>query len=270
MANSAGNGTVRWDLDARGVATVTLNRPEVNNAYNGDMLAGLHEVMEGLGANPGIRIVVLKGEGRHFQAGADLAWINGIGKENPEANVEASRVTAGVIRRLDLVPVPTVALIQGGCFGGGVGVAAACDDVVAADNAIFAITETRWGLMPGVIVPHLCRAMGVRQVRRYAQSGERFSAAQALAMGFVHEVCALAELEATGERIVDALLMNAPGSTAATKARTLQYAEVAMSDTYFEELVREHAHYRQQAEAKEGTAAFLEKRKPAWYPGGKD
>ena len=88
-------------------------------------------------------------------------------------------------------------------------------------------------------------------------------------MGFVHEVCAVAELDATGERIVDALLMNAPGSTAATKARTLQFAQAAMSDEYFEELVREHAHYRQQAEAKEGTAAFLEKRKPAWYPGAK-
>ena len=94
MENSAGNGTVRWTLDPRGVATVTLNRPEVNNAYNGDMLAGLHEVIDGLGGNPGIRIVVLKGEGRHFQAGADLAWINGIGKENPDANVEASRITA--------------------------------------------------------------------------------------------------------------------------------------------------------------------------------
>lgn len=267
MTNQAGNGTVLCNVDARGVATVTLNRPEVNNAYNGDMLGGLHEVMDLLGPRPDLRIVVLKGNGRHFQAGADLAWIRSIGTEDPEANVAASRITASAVRRLDNLPIPTVALIHGGCFGGGAGVAAACDIVVAADDAIFAITETRWGLMPGVIVPHLCRAMGVRQVRRYAQTGERFGAAQALAMGFVHETCARAELDAVGERIVDTLLLNAPRSTAATKARTLQYVDTLMSEEYFDELVREHAHYRQQPEAKEGTAAFLEKRHPAWYPG---
>lgn len=267
MIHRAGNGTVLLEIDSRGVACVTLNRPEVNNAYNGDMLAGLHEVLDRLAVEPGVRVVVLRGEGRHFQAGADLSWIRGIGEKDPQANLAASRLTADAVRRLELAPMPTVALIQGGCFGGGVGVAAACDIVVAADDAVFAITETRWGLMPGIIIPQLCRAMGVRQVRRYAQSGERFGAARALELGLAHERCAPAELQATGERMVDALLMNAPAATAATKARTLQYAQVAMPETRFEELVLEHAHFRQQAEAQEGTAAFLQKRKPAWYPG---
>jgi methylglutaconyl-CoA hydratase len=267
MAQSAGNGTVLLEMDARGVATVTLNRPQVNNAYNGDLLRGLHEVMDQLGTTAGLRMVVLKGRGKHFQAGADLAWIRSMASENPQANLDVSRLTAEAVRRLDLTPVPTLALIQGGCFGGGVGVAAACDVVVAADDAVFAITETRWGLMPGIIIPHLCRAIGVRQVRRYAQSGERFDARRAQAIGLAHEVCPLAELETVGERIVDAMLMNAPGSTAATKARTLQHVEAAMTDALFAELVDEHARFRQQTEAREGTAAFLEKRAPSWYPG---
>lgn len=266
MTHRAGNGTVLLDMDSRGIAYVTLNRPEVNNAYNGDMLAGLHEVLDLLGKEPGVRVAVLKGEGKHFQAGADLSWVRGIGTQDPQANLEASRMTADAVRRLDLAPIPTVALIQGGCFGGGVGVAAACDIVVAADDAVFAITETRWGLMAGIIIPQLCRAMGVRQVRRYAQSGERFSATQAVSLGLAHECCPTADLQATGERIVDALLMNAPASTAATKARTLQFEQVEMSDAYFDELVHEHARFRQQTEAQEGTAAFLQKRKPAWYP----
>jgi methylglutaconyl-CoA hydratase len=177
MTNQAGNGTVLWQVDARGVATVTLNRPEVNNAYNGDMLDGLHEIMDLLGQRADLRIVVLKGNGRHFQAGADLAWIRSIGTENPAANVAASRITASAVRRLDNLPIPTVALIQGGCFGGGAGVAAACDIVVAADDAIFAITETRWGLMPGVIVPPgatLCADR--RALRRRTGTGDGFRA----------------------------------------------------------------------------------------------
>jgi methylglutaconyl-CoA hydratase len=267
MPHQAGNGTVLWELDARGVATLTLNRPGVNNAYDGHLIGGLHEVMDLLGRRADFRVLVLKGNGRHFQAGADLAWIRALGAAGPDANLSASRLTASAVRRLDTLPVPTVALIQGGCFGGGTGIAAACDIVIAAADAVFSITETRWGLMPGVIIPQLCRALGVRQLRRYAQTGERFGAAQALALGFVHQVCAGAELEAAGERIVDELLQNAPGATAATKARMLEYVDAWMSDDHFEELVREHAHYRQQAEAQEGTAAFLGKRPPAWYPG---
>ena len=134
MTNEAGKGTVLWDLDARGVATVTLNRPQVNNAYNGDMIAGLHEAMDMLGAKAGLRMVVIRGNGRHFQAGADLEWIAGVGRAGPEENERASRATAEAVRRLDTLPVPTVALVHGGCFGGGTGIVAACDIVVAADS----------------------------------------------------------------------------------------------------------------------------------------
>ena len=265
MSNATGNGTVLWELDSRGVATVTLNRPQVNNAYNGDLIDGVHAAMDALGAEQELRAVVLRGNGKHFQAGADLAWIGSVGQLSAEENERVSRATGEVVRRLDTLPVPTVALVQGGCFGGGTGIIAACDIVIAADNAIFAITETRWGLMAGIILPQLRQAIGLRAMRRYALTGERFGAAEAHRIGLVHEVCALADLEQVGATIVDALLMTAPHATTATKLRSMQVADAFVDDGVFRDLVHEHAVTRRLPEAAEGLASFHEKRKPAWY-----
>lgn len=267
MATAVGQGTVLWEIDGRGVGTVTLNRPDVNNAYDGHLVAGLHEAMDALGAHAGLRVAVLRGAGRHFQAGADLRWIAAVRTQSPAENERVSRATAEAVRRLDTLPVPTVALVQGGCFGGGTGIVAACDVVVASEDAVFSISETRWGLMAGVILPQLCQAMGLRQVRRYALTGERFDAAEARRLGLVHEVCAPEALAATGARIVDALLMNAPAAGTATKLRALQVAGAHVDDGVFRDLVREHAATRQLDEAGEGLASFREKRAPAWYPG---
>jgi methylglutaconyl-CoA hydratase len=134
---------VLWECDARGVATVTLNRPEVNNAYDGALIQGLLAAMDELGRKP-LRVVVLKGKGRHFQAGADLKWINSVRPRSSAENEAASQATFEAVQRLNTLAVPTVALVQGGCFGGGTGVIAACDVVVAAENALFSITEVRW------------------------------------------------------------------------------------------------------------------------------
>ena len=261
------NDTVLWSVDRRGVATVTLNRPEVNNAYNDRLLAGLHAAMDALRDEDSLRMVVIKGNGRHFQAGADLAWISGVARQGPAENEAASRLTAEAMRRLDTCPVPTLALIQGGCFGGGTGLAASCDVVIASEDAIFSIAETRWGLMAGIILPQLCHAIGVRQVRRYALTGERFGAHEARRLGLVHEVCPNGRLEEAGNRIVEAVLMNAPGATSATKMRTLASARALVDDTEMRDLVDEHARTRQQDEAAEGLASFREKRRPGWYPG---
>ena len=261
------NDTVLRAIDGRGVATVTLNRPKVNNAYNGDLIDGLHAAMDALGHETGLRMVVLRGNGRHFQAGADLAWISGVARQSPQENERVSRLTAEAVRRLDNCPVPTLALVQGGCFGGGTGIVAACDVVVASEDAIFSIAETRWGLMAGIILPQLCQAMGVRQVRRYALTGERFGAQEARRLGLVHEVCPTGGLEEAGNRIVEAVLMNAPGATTATKLRTMAAARSFIDDGELRDLIDEHARTRQQAEATEGLASFREKRKPAWYPG---
>lgn len=154
---------VLWTLDERGVATVTLNRPEVNNAYDGALIAGVLAAMDDLGKKPNLRVVVLKGNGKHFQAGADLKWINGVRPQSAEANEAASRATFEAVQRLNTLPIPTVALVQGGCFGGGTGVIAGCDVVIAADNALFSITEVRWGLTAAIILPQLCDAIGLRQ-----------------------------------------------------------------------------------------------------------
>jgi methylglutaconyl-CoA hydratase len=264
---AAGGGTVLWEIDARGVATVTLNRPQVNNAYNGDMIRGLHEALDALGTEGALRVVVLRGNGAHFQAGVDLRWIAEVAAQPAAQGERVSRATGETVRRLETLAVPTVALVQGGCFGGGTGFAAACDVVVASDDAVFSISETRWGLMAGIILPQLCRAMGLRQVRRYALTGERFDAHEGRRLGLVHEICARAALEATGARIVDALLMNAPGATAATKRRALRVADAFVDDGAFDDLVREHAATRRLDEAAEGLASFREKRPPRWYPG---
>jgi methylglutaconyl-CoA hydratase len=260
------NTTVLWDIDRRGVATVTLNRPEVNNAYDGDLIQGLLATMDALGGQRELRVVVLRGNGRHFQAGADLSWLRDVAARSEAENVRVSRATAEAVHRLNTVPVPTVALVQGGCFGGGTGIIAACDVVIAADNAIFSISETRWGLMAGIIIPQLNDAMGVRQVRRYALTGERFDAHEARRIGLVHEVVPLAELDAAGARIVDQLLQNAPDANAQTKAVALASAWGKVSDEMFERLVAQHAAKRRSSEAAEGLASFREKRPATWYP----
>lgn len=251
-------------VDARGVATVTLNRPEVNNAYDEALIGGLHEAMDELGAHPGLRAVVLRGAGKHFQAGADLKWIARVAGQSAEENERVSRATALAVHRLNTLPVPTVALVQGGCFGGGTGVVAACDIVIAAENAVFSIAETRWGLIAGIILPQLADAIGARQVRRYALSGERFDAHEARRIGLVHEVVALADLPAEGERLVGQLLQNAPEANAQTKEVALEFAWGGIGDAVLGRLIAQHAAKRRSAEATEGLASFVEKRAARW------
>src|SRR4029077_14095062 len=250
------NGPVLWDVDARGVATVTLNRPEVNNAYDGAMIDGLLAALDALGGVSGLRAVVLKGNGKHFQAGADLKWINAVRKSSAAENLRVSRATAEAVQRLNLAPVPTVALVHGGCFGGGTGLTAAADIVLPADNAVFSIAEVRWGLHAAIIIPQLADAIGVRQLRRYALTGERFGAQEACRIGLAHSVVPLAELEAQGERMVEHVLANAPGAIAETKAWVLRSAWSDLDQTAFAALVESHAAKRQSAEAAEGLASF--------------
>jgi methylglutaconyl-CoA hydratase len=251
-------------IDARGVATVTLNRPEVNNAYDEALIQGLHTAMDELGRNPGLRVVVLRGAGKHFQAGADLKWIQRVADQSGGENERVSRATAMAVHRLNTLPVPTVALVHGGCFGGGTGIVAACDVAIAADNAMFSITETRWGLTAAIILPQLADAIGARQVRRYALTCERFGAEEARRIGLVHEVVALAELPATGERIVGQLLQNGPEANADTKSAALEFAWGAVNDAILDRLVAQHAAKRRSAEATEGLTSFVEKRAARW------
>ncbi len=264
---SNANGPVLWDVDARGVATVTLNRPEVNNAYNGELIDGVLKALDALGSHKGLRAVVLRGNGKHFQAGADLKWINAVRVQSPEENLRVSRATADAVQRLNLAPVPTVALVQGGCFGGGTGVVAACDVVIAADNAMFSIAEVRWGLHASIIIPQLADAIGIRQLRRYALTGERFGAEEAVRIGLAHKAVPLAELEAEGARTIEHILANGPDAIAETKAWIMRSAWAGLDEKDFSDIVKSHAQKRQSAEAAEGLASFAEKRAGNWQKG---
>jgi methylglutaconyl-CoA hydratase len=262
---------VLWSLSESGVATVTLNRPEVNNAYDAGLIQGLLSAMDELGKQPHLRVVVLKGNGKHFQAGVDLKWINPVRPQSPEENEAVSRATFEAVQRLNMLPIPTIALVQGGCFGGGTGVISACDVVIAADNALFSITEVRWGLTAAIIIPQLCDAIGVRQVRRYALTGERFGAEVARRIGLVHEVVPLADLETAGTKVVEQLLANAPDALAETKALAMEssFGGMSIDDAAYARLVRMHAAKRQTPEAVEGLASFAEKRAGNWGTGQK-
>src|SRR5579871_2420626 len=264
MTNPESGEPVLLDIDQRGVAQVVLNRPERNNAYDGALVQALLAALDTLEQTRGLRAVVISGRGRHFQAGADLQWIDAMRAASRDDNIAASRATAQAIWRLNAAPVPTIALIQGGCFGGGTGLAAACDVVIAAEDALFSIAEVRWGLTAAIIIPQLNDAIGVRQVRRYALTGERFSAAEARRIGLVHDIVPAAELAAAGARIVDAVLQNGPLAIAQTKALALESAWGHLDEAALTRLIELHADKRQSAEAVEGLASFKEKRAAKW------
>jgi methylglutaconyl-CoA hydratase len=227
MTASQASGSVLWEVDGRGVASVILNRPELNNAYDGDLIQGLLAAMDALARSEGLRVITLKGNGRHFQAGADLKWIDAVRTASSQENIRVSRATATAVRRLEAAPVPTVALVQGGCFGGGTGLIAACDVVIAADNAMFSISEAR-------------------------------------RIGLVHEVVPLAELESAGARVVGHLLENGPDAISQTKAIAIRSAWSNLDEAAFEKLIESHAAKRQSAEAAEGLASFALKRPARW------
>lgn len=257
---------VRTEVDKRGVATVTIDRPDVNNAYNGDMIQGLIEAFGKVGADDQARVVVLRGNGRHFQAGADLKWILSLQKSSKEANLEVSQATTDAVRGLNEFPKPTIALVHGGCFGGGVGVASSCDIVIASDDAFFAITEAKWGLMAAPIYPQLIARLGVANTRRYSLTCERFGAETAKAIGLADEVCPAGGLDDAVAPFLDLLLDCPPNALAESKASILECAGLVIDDKRARELAIPHAEKRQTDEATEGLSSFVEKRAPKWRP----
>jgi methylglutaconyl-CoA hydratase len=257
---------VLTDVDARGVATVTINRPQVNNAYNAEMILELLDTFGSLAENERVRLVLIRGNGRHFQAGADLKWILSCRDKPFQDNFDVSMNTTNAVRGLDAFPRPVIALIHGGCFGGGTGIAAAADIVIASEDAIFSITEARWGLMAGPIIPQLVARMGAKNVRRYALTCERFGARRAQELGLVDEICSTGDLDATVAPMIENLLLCPPDALAQTKARIRQFGNLVVSDELAHELADEHARKRLTDEAGEGLASFVEKRNPDWYP----
>src|SRR4051794_5280851 len=259
------NDTVLCTVHERGVASVTLNRPAVNNAYNGALIDAVIAMFARLDADPYVRVVVLRGAGRHFQAGADLAFLDHLRTVPGAENHDFSERTFAAFRAVQLCRRPTLALIQGGCFGGGVGFAAACDIAIAAEDAMFGITEVRWGITPAPIIPLLVDRLGARMTGRFALTGERFDAATARAIGLVHETCPASGLETAGERVVEHLLLAGPEAVAITKGLIAEAVETPFTAEFHDRLVAEAADRRRTPEAAEGLASFREKRKPRWY-----
>lgn len=257
--------SVLLEIDHRGVAFVTLNRPHLNNAYDGDMVQNLLDGINALENNDDVRMIVLNGNGKHFQAGADLSWLDKVRNGTPDENLSVSKTTTDAIRMLDKCSKPTLALVHGACFGGGTGIIAACDVVIASDDAIFSIAEVRWGLHAGPIIPQLAQAIGTRQVRRYAITAERFDAATAEKLGLVHMVVTRDELTSAGESVIASTMMNGPSAISETKRILFDTMGMEINDDMADRLAEAHALQRQSDEAGEGLRSFHEKRQAKWF-----
>jgi len=251
--------TLLAETDARGVATLTLNRPERGNAYDQPLLEALTAQFARLGADAAVRVIVLRGAGKHFCAGAD------IGGQDSARSAAGRATLPGVCHDLDAVPKPTVALVHGACMGGGLAFAACCDAVIATRDAVFALPEVRLGFAPGPLVPFLLRAMAPRSLRRYLVSGERFGAEEALRTGLVHELAEAAAAETTLARLIDELLRAGPDAAASAK-QALRRLGNAPTPELLAELQADFRAGFNSAEAQEGRASFREKRKPSWAP----
>jgi len=262
---SSSEAVILTSVDQRGVGTLTINRPAVNNAYNREVIVSAIDAVTKFANDPNVRVIVVRGNGKHFQAGADLKWVRANIELSPEENFQISVDTTNAIRGLNEVPKPTIALVHGGCFGGGTGIAAACDIVIASDDAYFAITEAKWGLMAAPIYPVLLGRMGARHVRRYSITCERFGAHKAKELGLVDEVCEVGGLDAAAEPIIDAILQVAPDGIATSKRSILECANMVVDDTLARWLARDHAGKRLTDEAIEGLMSFIEKRPASWY-----
>jgi methylglutaconyl-CoA hydratase len=251
-------------IDARGVATLTLNRPEVHNAFDDTLIAELTGELDRLGGDDTVRAVVLAGKGKSFSAGADLNWMRRMAGYSHADNLRDAQALAALMRTLNELPKPTLARVQGAAFGGGVGLIACCDIAIAAEEAKFSLSEVRLGLIPAVISPYVVAAIGERAARRYFLTGERFEAREALRLGLVHEVCTGSELDARVGAISDALLECGPKAIAAAKNLIATVARRPTDRALTDETAGRIAAIRATDEGKEGVAAFLEKRKPRW------
>ncbi|MFQ5775490.1 MAG: enoyl-CoA hydratase/isomerase family protein [Kiloniellaceae bacterium] len=250
-----------------GVARITLTRPEVHNAFNDTLIVELSAALQGLGTDERVRVVVLCAQGRSFSAGADLNWMQRMAGYSEEENLRDARALAGLMRTLNRLPKPTLALVQGPALGGGVGLVACCDIAVAAQTANFCLSEVKLGLIPAVIAPYVIPAMGERAARRYFLSAETFSAREALALGLVHVVVPDEALEDAGKKIIGALMKGGPNAQVAAKDLIFALSGRPIDDDAVEDTAARIARQRASAEGREGIAAFLEKRKPKWLKG---
>jgi methylglutaconyl-CoA hydratase len=246
-----------------GVGTVIMDRPDRHNAFDEHVIADLTAAFARLGQDDAVRAVVLRATGKSFSAGADLDWMRRMADYDEAANLADARALAALMRTIDTLPQPTIGLVQGAAYGGGVGLVACCDIAIATEAASFSLSEVKLGLIPAVISPYVIRAIGARAARRYFLTAERFDPVEARRLGLVHELVSGDGLDEAARQILAALRGNGPAAVRA--AKDLVAAVTGRPPVEVEEdCARRIAAIRAGDEGKDGVAAFLEKRKPAW------
>ncbi|MEP4145628.1 MAG: enoyl-CoA hydratase/isomerase family protein [Halioglobus sp.] len=252
-------------IDARGVATVTLDNPQKHNAFDDKIIAELTEAFTTVDHDPAARVMVLASNGRSFSAGGDLNWMKRMASYSHEENMQDARALANLLKALNFMSKPTIARIQGAAFGGAVGLVSCCDMAIATERASFSLSEVKIGLMPATISPYVVAAMGQRASRRYFATAERFSADEALRLGLVSQVVAEEGiLDAAVASLVDCLLTNSPAAMAASKQLVFEVAGRVIDEALVDMTCQRIADIRVSPEGQEGLSAFLEKRSPNW------
>jgi methylglutaconyl-CoA hydratase len=251
---------------SRHVARVFVSRPEMRNAFNDSLIRELTAAFTHLGTDAELRAIVLGGHGKAFCAGADLGWMRAMADYTWEENRADAAALAEMLWTIYRCPVPIVGRIHGDCYAGGVGLAAVCDVLVAAEGINFCLSEARLGLIPATIGPYVIRALGEQASRRYFISAERFDAATAKALGFVHEVVDADDLDAKVDQIVDTLIGNGPAALRACKRLVQDFAGKPIDEALRADSVRRIATVRASEEGKQGVQSFLNKQTPPWVP----
>jgi methylglutaconyl-CoA hydratase len=256
--------TIEVEYSEKGFATLWLNRPQKNNAFNAEMIRELIQAIDQVQADKSLRFLLLRGRGKHFSAGADLAWMQQSAKLDFDANLNDAHELAELMYSLYHLELPTLAVVQGAAFGGAVGLVACCDMAIGAHDALFSLSEVRIGLAPAVISPFVVKAMGERATRRYAISGERFSGERARDLGLLSETYAAEALDDSLCGWIDTLMMNSPQAMRASKDLMREASSGSLSPALRRYTENSIARIRVSPEGQEGLNAFLEKRKPKW------
>lgn len=246
------------------VADIVINRPERHNALDSTLIDGLRAALDRAGGDASVRVLRLGARGTSFCAGADINWMRRMAEYDGAANLADAARLAGLFEKIAFLPVPTIAVVNGPAYGGGIGLIAACDFALGAAEAEFVLSEVKLGLIPAVISPHIIRAIGPRSAKRLFLSGAKFSAAEALELGLLTAVMPAGELDAAARVLTAQLLENAPGAMAAAKELVRFVADRPLGREVIDGTVERIAARRASAEGREGLTAFLEKRRPAW------
>jgi methylglutaconyl-CoA hydratase len=249
---------------AHALATVKLNRPDVRNAFNDEVIAELTSAFEELGRRDDVRCIVLAAAGTAFCAGADLNWMRRMADYTREENLADAGQLASMLRTIYECPKPTIAKVQGDAYAGGTGLVAACDMAISTDTANYCLSEVRLGLIPATISPYVIRAMGARAAHRYFLTAERFDAREAHRIGFVHEVVAPSALDARVAELAQTLVNAGPQAVRLCKKLVQDVAEQAVTPDLVQMTVEGIADIRVSPEGREGVQSFLQKRKPSW------